>query len=147
MSYDSIEILARNIATDQFPHNVYRGHPKAFAFDHIALHITTAMIDNGMHEQLGFVERMFAYMPLQHAEDHGMLSLSVSMCVQLAQVADVPVFQAGALEAVEFAKLHQQIIEQFGRFPHRNEILARTSTPEEIAYLNSGAETFGQVKA
>ncbi len=138
--------LARIIATDQFPRNVYRGTPKAFSFDSVALGITQSMIDSGMHEQLNFVERLFAYMPLQHAESAEIQQLSVDMFSSLSTMVADPIFHAGAEESADFAKLHKQIIDDFGRFPHRNDILKRESTAEELAYLDSGAETFGQVK-
>ena len=144
---DTRENLARIIATDQFPRNVYRGTPQAFAYDHVALKMTHEMIDSGMHEQLGFVERIFAYMPLQHAECLETQLLSVKMFSLLSELADDPIFESGAQNSIEYAKLHKDIIEKFGRFPHRNEILSRTSTLEEIAYLQSGAETFGQNKS
>ncbi len=141
------ENLARIIATDQFPRNIYRGTSRAFAYDHVALKMCRQMIDSGMHEQLGFVERVFAYMPLQHAESLEIQQLSTKMFGLLSEIADDPVFAQGAQESIEYAQLHKNIIESFGRFPHRNEILGRTSTSQEITYLESGAETFGQVKA
>ena len=140
------ENLALIIATDQFPRNVYRGTPEAFAYDHIALDLTRSMIDSGMHEQMAFVERLFVYMPLQHAEDIDIQLLSIEMFNLLGSSAEHPIHQTGAEQSIEYAILHKDIIERFGRFPHRNEILSRESTPEELEYLASGPETFGQVK-
>ncbi len=146
LSTDVRQNLARIIATDQFPRNVYRGTPQAFAYDSAALQSTKAMIENGMHEDLSFAERVFAYMPLQHSERIEVQQLSVQMFELLRESADHPVFLESAAQSVDYAELHREIIERFGRFPHRNEILGRKSTPEEIAYLESGAETFGQMK-
>ena len=146
MSSDPRENLAQIIATDQFPRNIYRGTPEAFAYDHIALNLTRSMIDNGMHEQMAFVELLFVYMPLQHAEDIDIQLLSIEMFKLLGSSAEHPFLQTGAEQSLEYAILHKEIIERFGRFPHRNEILGRESTPEELQYLSSGPETFGQVK-
>ena len=140
------ENLALIIATDQFPRNVYRGTPEAFAYDHAALNLTRSMIDSGMHERMAFVERLFVYMPLQHAEDIDIQLLSIEMFKLLGSSAEHPIHQTGAEQSIEYAILHKDIIERFGRFPHRNEILSRESTPEELEYLASGPETFGQVK-
>ena len=144
---DVQESLARIIALDQFPRNCYRGTPKAFSFDSLALRMTQELINSGRHEQLVFPERIFAYMPLQHAECLETQNLSVKMFGLLPELTDDPTFSAAALDSIAYAQLHKDIIEQFGRFPHRNEILGRESTAQEIAYLQSGAETFGQVKA
>ena len=144
---DVRESLARIIALDQFPRNCYRGTPKAFSFDSLALRMTQELINSGRHEQLVFPERIFAYMPLQHAECLEIQNLSVTMFGLLTELTDDPIFSAAAQSSIAYAQLHKDIIEQFGRFPHRNEILGRESTPQEIAYLQAGAETFGQVKA
>ena len=144
---DVRESLARIIALDQFPRNCYRGTPKAFSFDSLALRMTQELINSGRHEQLAFPERIFAYMPLQHAECLETQILSVKMFSLLTELTDDPTFCAAAQDSIVYAQLHKDIIEQFGRFPHRNEILGRESTAQEIAYLQSGAETFGQVKA
>ncbi len=146
LDIDAKHILARIIATDQFPRNIYRGTPQAFAFDAFALELTKNMIDSGRHEELSFVERLFVYLPLEHSERIENQMLSVQMYEILSHGADHPYFQSGAAEAVKYAVMHRDIIEKFGRFPHRNDILGRESTCEEIAFLNSGVETFGQVK-
>ena len=143
---DVRESLARIIALDQFPRNCYRGTPKAFSFDSLALRMTHELINSGSHEQLVFAERIFAYMPLQHAECLETQNLSVKMFSLLTELTDDPTFRAAAQDSIAYAQLHKDIIEKFGRFPHRNEILGRESTPQEMAYLQSGAETFGQIK-
>lgn len=143
---DRREYLARIIATDQFPRNIYRGTPDAFAYDDVALRLTRSMIESGFHEQFAFVERLFAYMPLQHAEDIDIQLLSIEMFKLLRLSAEHPIHRTGADQSVEYAILHKEIIERFGRFPHRNEILGRESTADELEYLASDPETFGQVK-
>jgi uncharacterized protein (DUF924 family) len=138
--------LALIIILDQFPRNIYRGTPQAFAYDNDALRLTLMAIDTGMYESLSFVERLFFFMPLQHAEDLEIQNLSVQMFQQLIHVADNPIHKDGAEDSLVYANLHKEIIEKFGRFPHRNEILDRPSTKAELEYLASGAETFGQSK-
>ena len=139
-------ILGLIIVLDQFPRNMYRGTPRAFAYDAEALRLSRKVIDNEMQEKLVFAERLFAFMPLQHSEDLAVQEQSVEMCESLHGVALNAVQIEVAEEAVEFAILHKEIIERFGRFPHRNEILGRKSSAEELQYLADGAETFGQVK-
>lgn len=145
LSSDARQNLARIIATDQFPRNVYRGTAQAFAYDSAALNVTKGMIESNMHKQLSYVERMFVYMPLEHSECLDMQILSVKMFEALVASEDNQ-FESDSSESIRYAHLHKEIIERFGRFPHRNEILGRESTPEEIEYLSSGPENFGQVK-
>lgn len=139
-------LLALILVLDQFPRNVYRGTPRAFASDGDALSACASCIQSGKHLDLNVFERLFAYMPLQHAESLPMQELSVIMFTELCDSAPTPEIKAELEGAVSYAKLHLEIMERFGRFPHRNEILGRQSTEEEIEYLNSGGETFGQVK-
>ena len=146
LSTDARQNLARIIATDQFPRNIYRGTPRAFEYDTLALSVTKNMLDNGMHEELCFVERLFTYLPLEHSECLDNQIRSVRMFRELQQSVEHPIFQIAAQEAIDYAVLHHDIIEQFGRFPHRNAIIGRASTREELAYLELGAETFGQVQ-
>ncbi len=140
------EYLARIIALDQFPRNIYRFTSQAFAYDSKALSLAQNLITTGMHEELEFAERVFAYLPLEHSEDMQMQDLSVDMYQQLLESTQNQILRVCAQEALEFAQLHKDIIEQFGRFPHRNAVLGRKSTPAEQEYLESGAETFGQSK-
>ena len=126
---------------DQFPRNLFRGTPRAFAGDDRAAMLCLSGVAAGTDRELSPAERIFYYMPLQHAEDRITQRVSVKLFNQLAQEhVDQPVFSGCA----EYAQLHLDIVEQFGRFPHRNEILGRTSTPEETEYLASGGERFGQ---
>ncbi len=140
------ELLAFIILLDQFPRNVYRGTPKAFAYDTHALKLTRKLIDEGIDSVFPYVERQFVYMPLQHAEDKDIQQLSVKMFESLKQAADNDVLKQSGQESLWYAELHKEIIDDFGRFPHRNEILGRDSTKAELDYLASGAESFGQTK-
>ncbi|MDH3413125.1 MAG: DUF924 domain-containing protein [Gammaproteobacteria bacterium] len=128
---------------DQFPRNVHRGTAKAFAFDPQALDLCQTGIDAGLDQALEPLERMFFYMPLQHAEALGPQDRSVALFESLAKTR--PAEQRAFFEqALEFAREHRELISRFGRFPHRNRVLGRISSVEETAYLESGGATFGQ---
>jgi len=118
--------LALVIVLDQFPLNMFRGQALAFASEAKAVEVCLAAIDRGFDQQIARDRLAFLYMPLMHSENPQHQSLSV----QLYEAA-------GLQENARFARHHQQIIENFGRFPHRNDILGRASTPEELAYLSS----------
>lgn len=136
--------LALVLLLDQFTRNIYRGKPEAFACDDKALALTQAGIVAGDDGQLGPVETAFLYMPMQHAESLAVQRQSVALYEALAD--SVPgsataIFQKGF---AEYARLHRDIIAEFGRFPHRNAIIGRESSPEEAAYLAGDAPSFGQ---
>ncbi|WP_374583471.1 DUF924 family protein [Pseudoduganella sp.] len=128
--------LARIIVLDQFTRNVYRGTPKAFAGDELALEAARALDDSGANQTLPPAQRAFSYMPLEHAENLSMQLRCVDLFEMLA--ADAPAY-AGMLD---FAKKHYEVIRRFGRFPHRNAILGRESTPEEIEFLKQPGSSF-----
>jgi uncharacterized protein (DUF924 family) len=117
--------LAAVIVLDQFPRNMFRGTPDAFAADARALALAEAAIAAGHDRQLGVAERQFLYMPFQHCEDIEMQRRSVALFAPLGP------------EPLDYAERHRAIIEQFGRFPHRNEILGRASTAAEIAFVKT----------
>ncbi|GGY90081.1 DUF924 family protein [Pseudoduganella plicata] len=121
--------LARILVLDQFTRNVYRGTPKAFAGDALALEAALALDDAGAHQTLPPVQRAFAYMPFEHAENLAMQERSVLLFDKLNASA------AGFESMLDYARRHYDVIRKFRRFPHRNAILGRQSTPEEIAYL------------
>ena len=134
--------LALVILFDQFSRNIYRKSAQAFAFDHKAQALVLEGIELGHDKELHGIERNFYYMPLEHAED---LELQV-LCVEKNQqlLNDVPEASRPALQSsVDFAIDHHRVIAQFGRFPHRNEVLGRTSTQEELEYLKT-ANRYGQ---
>jgi uncharacterized protein (DUF924 family) len=129
--------LAFIILTDQFPRNVYRGTPRAFAFDELALSASLDGQANDFDRELDIIERWFFYMPMEHSEDLALQNRSVERFEELAEEAGDDL--ADAVEgALDYAERHRDVIERFGRFPHRNEILGRKSTPEEAEYLEAG---------
>ncbi len=126
--------LALVIVLDQFRRNVYRQDARAFACDAYALRLALAGIERGDDLRLPPLRRVFAYMPLEHAEDAGTQARCVALFAALHAAAD------GALrprmaDFLDYAQRHQRVIAQFGRFPHRNAVLGRVSTPEEQVYL------------
>lgn len=121
--------LARVLLLDQFTRNVFRDTPRAFEGDAQALAAARAMVMRGQDVQLAPLRRMFVYLPFEHAEDRDAQREGVRLFERL--VEDAP----GLADQLEWTKRHQVIIERFGRFPHRNAILGRLSTPEEIEFL------------
>lgn len=118
--------LALVIVFDQFPLNMFRGQALAFATEAQAVAVCLKALGRGFDKQLPRDQLAFLYMPLMHSEDAQHQALSVELYEA-----------AGLQENARFARHHQQIVEKFGRFPHRNDILGRSSTPAELVYLNS----------
>lgn len=135
--------LSLVILLDQFPRNIYRGSARAFAFDTQALALTLSGMQSAADAALDVVERIFFYMPLQHAESREVQdeSLAAYRRVLAEAPADIHSFFASSLRSAEH---HRSIIEQFGRFPHRNQALNRPSTPEEERWLQKTGGRFGQ---
>lgn len=117
--------LATVIVLDQFPRNMFRGDPRAYATDALARAVAKMAIAAGQDRALPSDQRLFLYMPLQHSEDAGDQRLGVELVSAL-----------GDEEWTHYALAHQRIIERFGRFPHRNAILGRASSAEETASLS-----------
>ena len=135
--------LALILVLDQFPRNIHRGTPLAFGHDSDALALAREGIAMGHDKMLAPIERAFFYKPLQHAEDREAQALSCERCEAL--VDEVPDEQKGYFEqTAQYARQHRDIIERFDRFPHRNGLLGRASTPAEESYLSDDAPTFGQ---
>ena len=136
--------LALVILLDQFPRNLYRNSPKAFATDPMALDLCLRSIEDGFDEPLALIERTFLYMPLMHAEAVEMqekCKRQFSLLVELAKERSA--MNVGYFTySYEFAVKHAVIIERFGWFPHRNAILGRPSTPEEIEFLKGPDSSF-----
>ena len=128
--------LAVIIVLDQFLRNAHRGTPKSFAGDPLALQLALDGVAHGhdTDDSIPAVARIFFYLPLEHAEDLGMQNHSVVAFEELAQEApaDLRDFFTSTLD---YALRHREVIERFGRFPHRNPILGRDSTPDETTYL------------
>lgn len=116
--------LALVIALDQFPRNMFRGSPRAFATDALAHAIAERAIAKGFDLATPVPPRLFFYLPGEHAED---------LAAQEAAVARIAAM--GDAEYTKYAIVHRDLVARFGRFPHRNVILGRASTPDEIAYL------------
>lgn len=135
--------LALMILLDQFSRNIYRGTAAAFAQDDRALALCREGLEMGEDRQLAPCERTFFYMPLEHAEDRDVQRLSVHLFERLAEEAPEE-WRAQLLANAGYAREHRVIVDEFGRFPHRNEILGRASTPAEDAYLADDAPRFGQ---
>ncbi|MED5597843.1 DUF924 family protein [Janthinobacterium sp. P210006] len=128
--------LARLIVLDQFTRNVYRGTPRAFAGDAQALALAVALTQAGQDRQLPSMLRAFVYLPFEHAEDLAMQARAVELFQLLSQA------QPGFESMLDYAQRHQEVIARFGRFPHRNAILDRPSTPEEAAFLRQPGSSF-----
>lgn len=122
--------VALIVLLDQFSRQIWRGSPKAFAYDALALRVATSKLDEH-YPQLQRFERMFAIMPLMHAEDANAQTRCVLMVEE--EAADGDPFWKNVLE---HAKGHFNVVERFGRFPKRNAVLGRETTPEEQAYID-----------
>src|SRR3989304_7449671 len=135
--------LALIILLDQFSRNIYRGTAKAFSQDSLALEICLRGIEKGFDKRLHPVERLFLYMPLEHSEDLEIQKKSVEYFSMLEETfTSTPSLVSIISEFKNYAEKHYVIIERFGRFPHRNEILGRKSTPEEIEFLKQPGSSF-----
>jgi len=135
--------LALILCFDQFSRNLFRGKPEAFAQDPAALALCLEGLERGTDAALTVPERAFLYMPLQHAEDLSVQELSVRSFERLAEGAPAAV-RSHLEDFAAYAREHRDLIQRFGRFPHRNHVLGRESTPEEVAYLEQGGRTYGQ---
>lgn len=135
--------LALILVLDQFHRNIYRGKPEAFAGDKAALRLC---VEGAMEKKdmgLSPIERVFFYMPLQHAESRKVQSKSVQIFKKLSSAVS-PTYRETFETVAQFAELHADIVQRFGRFPHRNAVLGRANTPEEDEYLAGDAPDFGQ---
>ena len=119
---DPLTAAAAVILFDQFPRNMFRGSAEQFATDHIALGVAKAAVARGFDKELATDERKFLYMPFEHSEDIDDQNYAVLLFTEL-----------GDEEQIKYAKKHRDIIERFGRFPHRNAMLGRSPRPDEIA--------------
>lgn len=122
-------LLALIVLLDQFPRNLFRDAPRAFATDAQALALAQQALAQGVDAQLMPVARAFIYLPFEHSEDLAMQDRAVALFAALAQHGEA------FASYLDYAERHRDVIRRFGRFPHRNAILGRASTPEEIAFL------------
>ncbi len=123
--------LAEIIVLDQFSRNIHRDHPHAFACDALALALAQTAIAAKADCELDIVQRAFLYMPYMHSESLMIHAVAVSLFSQQGMEGNL-----------EFELRHKEIIDRFGRYPHRNAILGRTSTPEEIDFLETPSSSF-----
>lgn len=135
--------LALILLLDQFPRNIYRGTAKAFSCDARAEALALEGVQIGADATLDAVERMFFYMPLQHSEQLAVQEESVTAFRRLTAEAPAQLQRQFKI-ALGYAELHRDIVKRYGRFPHRNVALGRSSTPEEMSYMRNSAERFGQ---
>ena len=123
--------LAEIVVLDQFSRNIFRDTARAFAQDPLALVLAQELVAHGQDQALTPTQRAFAYMPYMHSES------------PVAQAESVRLFgQVGLENNLNFALRHQAIVVRFGRFPHRNALLGRSSTTEELAFLNEPGSSF-----
>lgn len=123
--------LATIIVLDQFPRNMFRGTPEAFAQDGLARAVAAEGIARGLDRELSVDERLFFYLPFEHSEDLADQERAVALIEGL-----------GNADYTRFAVAHRDIIARFGRFPHRNAILGRTSSDAEKAFLLEPGSSF-----
>jgi uncharacterized protein (DUF924 family) len=133
--------VAYVVLLDQFSRNMFRDTPAAFAQDERALAATMRGLERGFDARLPPLYRYFFYMPMMHAEDRATQRRSVEMFEKLSQEKNTG-FDEMLRGAVDFARRHREIVERFGRFPHRNSILERTTTGEEAAFLLTPGSSF-----
>lgn len=135
--------LSLIVLLDQFPRHIFRGTARAFACDTQALSLSLSGMQSAADAALDPVERIFFYMPMQHAENRDVQDESVAAYRRLR--TEAPMALHGTFEAcLRSAENHRSIIERFGRFPHRNRLLGRADAAGELEWLRSGGESFGQ---
>ena len=132
--------LAQILLLDQFTRNVFRDTPRAFAGDARALATATAIVGRRQDEALPVLQRSFVYMPFEHAEGMGAQDEAVRLFSRLVDSAVPP--SADLKNMLDYAHKHRAVIRRFGRFPHRNAVLGRHSTPDEIAFLQEPGSRF-----
>ncbi len=127
--------LALILVLDQFPRHIFRGTPQAFATDPQALFYAEYAVANGYDRQMLPVQRGFVYRPFEHSEDLANQQQAVELFRRLS-------YDPNCADTLSWAIKHMQIIERFGRFPHRNKILGRVTTPEEAVFLKQPGSSF-----
>ena len=132
-SEDARSCLALVILLDQFPRNMFRGDPRSYATDRKAQETAEYAVDHALDRELPEFQRTFLYMPFMHSEDPVHQRRSVELFRRLG---------GKETDSSYYAVRHMEIIERFGRFPHRNEILGRQTTPEEAEFLTQPGSSF-----
>ena len=137
-------LLSLVILLDQLPRNMYRGSARMYTHDALALGVTTLAIREYEAQPLSLVQRLFLYVPLMHVESATLQQQMVARFESLAASATAQSpHNTGFFEfALQYARRHRDVVETFGRFPHRNAILGRTSTPQELEFLKRDDANF-----
>lgn len=138
---DDQGLLALIIVLDQFPRNLYRNQAKSFSYDNRALKHALDALERGLHQRLHPMQAVFLFLPLEHSEDPDMQQRCVDG-LQALEKQGGGLWQEKMAGFLRYAIAHQEIIEQFGRFPHRNKILGRESTATEMEFLAAGKGAF-----
>ena len=133
--------LALVIVLDQFPRNLYRGSARAFAADARAREVADRALSRRLDQEIPLVQRHFFFLPFEHSESRADQERSVALFQAWAEAHDGPA-RDRALEQMRYVHRHAEIVERFGRFPHRNEALGRESTEAEIAFLREPMSAF-----
>lgn len=128
------DALALILLLDQFTRNMFRDSARAFSGDALALAVATRLVADGRHRQLALLERWFAYLPFEHSEQMAEQRESLRLFGELAA--------EGLAEPLVWAQKHHDVIARFGRYPHRNELLGRASTAEEVEFLRQPGSRF-----
>jgi uncharacterized protein (DUF924 family) len=128
-------VLTLLILLDQFPRNIFRGTPRMYAYDAKARAVALLAVNFGLDQVLSAVERVFIYLPFEHSEN---IEDQIRAVTLFNNLPEVP----WRVETVDYALRHHDIVARFGRFPHRNAILGRVSTPEEIEFLKEEGSSF-----
>jgi uncharacterized protein (DUF924 family) len=123
--------LAEIIVLDQFSRNVYRDMPRAFAQDPLALALAQELVASGQDHSLSEAQRVFVYMPYMHSESVVVHTQALALFTQLGMESNL-----------DFERRHKTIVDRFGRYPHRNAILGRTSSAQELAFLSEPGSSF-----
>jgi uncharacterized protein (DUF924 family) len=124
-------LLAGIVVLDQFSRNMFRGTPRAFAADPVARRLAEQVITLGLDVVMTYAERYFVYLPYEHSENRVHQALAVRLIEKL-----------GNESWTRYARAHQLVIDRFGRFPHRNAILGRTSSPDELKFTKESMGSF-----
>lgn len=139
--------LALVILLDQLSRNIHRGTARAFAMDGKTVELSKALLDNNSQwTELHPIERIFAILPLEHSEnmDNHRLCQAAFEKLEIDSEAYPPHIRNRIANSKQFCEQHSAVVRQFGRYPHRNAVLGRTSTPEEVQFLENGASSWGQ---
>jgi uncharacterized protein (DUF924 family) len=134
--------LALILILDQFSRNLFRDSAGAFMFDAKARETAAVSLDAGFQDELEAIQAVFLYLPFEHSEEAADQERSVTLFEQLVSRAP-PGLERTFQNFADHARRHRDVVQRFGRFPHRNAVLGRHSSPEELDYLDSGGESFG----